>query len=431
MSFEDLKITKQFLNAIKDSGFEEPTPIQTKAIPPISAGQDVVAIAQTGTGKTAAFALPILQKVKYAQGDLPRALVLVPTKELVIQVHSVFKSLSIYTDLRCLALFGGVGPKSQLEELENGSDILISTPGRFMDLYLRNGLDPKKIKTLILDEADKMMDMGFMPQLRNILEIIPSKRQNLLFSATFPDRVEKLSEEFLLWPTRIEVSPPATPVSTVTQIKTAVPNIRTKLNMVSHLLIDIYPDDRALVFVRTKEQAETISKFLERTISGGVRGLHSNKAQNTRLHTMSLFREGAIRVLVSTDVSSRGIDVPETKLVINCTVPRNSADYVHRIGRTGRAFREGVAHTLYDPSEEAYLNAVESYLPSKNVITEVPIPDCVQIEETPMYEAKDMARDIDAQKRRADPSFKGAFHEKKHNKNKSKSRQQRSARRRK
>ena len=150
MSFEDLKITKQFLNAIEDSGFEEPTPIQTKAIPPISAGQDVVAIAQTGTGKTAAFALPILQKVKYAQGDLPRALVLVPTKELVIQVHSVFKSLSVYTDLRCLALFGGVGPKSQLEELENGSDILISTPGRFMDLYLRNGLDPKKIKTLIL-----------------------------------------------------------------------------------------------------------------------------------------------------------------------------------------------------------------------------------------------------------------------------------------
>ena len=431
MSFEDLKITKQFLNAIEDSGFEEPTPIQTKAIPPISAGQDVVAIAQTGTGKTAAFALPILQKVKYAQGDLPRALVLVPTKELVIQVHGVFKSLSIYTDLRCLALFGGVGPKSQLEELENGSDILISTPGRFMDLYLRNGLDPKKIKTLILDEADKMMDMGFMPQLRNILEIIPSKRQNLLFSATFPDRVEKLSEEFLLWPTRIEASPPATPVSTVTQIKTAVPNIRTKLNMVSHLLIDIYPDDRALVFVRTKEQAETISKFLERTISGGVRGLHSNKAQNTRLHTMSLFREGAIRVLVSTDVSSRGIDVPETKLVINCTVPRNSADYVHRIGRTGRAFREGVAHTLYDPSEESYLNAVESYLPSKNVITEVPIPDCVQIEETPIYEAKDMARDIDAQKRRADPSFKGAFHEKKHNKHKSKSRQQRSARRRK
>jgi ATP-dependent RNA helicase RhlE len=431
MSFEDLKITKQFINAIKDSGFVNPTPIQDKAIPPISAGQDVVGIAQTGTGKTAAFALPLLQKVKYAQGNLPRALVLVPTKELVIQVHSVFQSLSTYTDLRCIALYGGVGPKSQLEELEKGSDILISTPGRFMDLYLKNGIDPKKIKTLVLDEADKMMDMGFMPQLRNILEIIPSKRQNLLFSATFPDRVEKLSEEFLLWPTRIEVSPPATPVSTVTQIKTAIPNLRTKLNMVSHLLIDVYPNDRVLVFVRTKEQAETISKFLERTISGGVRGLHSNKAQNTRLHAMSLFREGAIRVLVSTDVSSRGIDVPETKLVINCTVPRNSSDYVHRIGRTGRAFRKGVAHTLYDPSEESYLKAVESYLPSKNVITEVPIPDCVQIEETPKYEAKDMARDIDAQKRRADPSFKGAFHEKKHKKHKSKSRQQRSARRRK
>ena len=431
MSFEKLKITKQFLNAIQDSGFTEPTPIQNKAIPPIRAGQDVIGIAQTGTGKTAAFALPILQKIKYAQGKSPRALVLVPTKELVMQVHGVFESLSTYTDLRCIALYGGVGPKSQLEALAEGSDLLVSTPGRFMDLYLRNGLDQKKIKTLVLDEADKMMDMGFMPQLRNILEIIPNKRQNLLFSATFPERVERLSEEFLLWPTRIEVSPQATPVSTVTQMKTSVPNLKTKLNMIRHLLVDLYPEDRALVFVRTKEQAESISKFLERTIAGGVRGIHSNKAQNTRLHAMSLFREGLIRVLVSTDVSSRGIDVPETKLVINCTVPRNSSDYVHRIGRTGRAFREGVAHTLYDPSEESYLIAVESYLPSKNVITEVPIPDCVVVEETPKYEAKDMARDIDTQKRRADPTFQGAFHEKKHKRNASKSRQQRSARRRK
>ncbi|HIN41793.1 MAG TPA: DEAD/DEAH box helicase [Flavobacteriales bacterium] len=431
MSFEELKITRQFLNSIEDSGFKNPTPIQSKAIPPILAGQDVIGIAQTGTGKTAAFALPVLIKVKYPQGNAPRALILVPTKELVIQVHSVFESLATYTDLRCLALYGGVGPKTQLEELSKGSDVLIATPGRFMDLYLKGGVETKKIKTLVLDEADRMMDMGFMPQLRNILEIIPNKRQNLLFSATFPDRVVTLSEEFLLWPTRIEVSPPATPVSTVTQIKTAVPNIRTKLNMLSHLLTDIYPEDRALVFVRTKEQAEAISKFLERTIPGGVRGMHSNKAQNTRLYAMTLFREGAIRVLVSTDVSSRGIDVPETKLVINCTVPRNSADYVHRIGRTGRAFREGVAHTLFDPSEEAYLKAVESYLPSKNVILEVPLPDCVTVEETPPAEAKQMAMDIDAQKRKADPDFKGAFHERKRKRPVAKSRQQRSARRRK
>ena len=431
MTFEELKITRQFLNAIDDSGFTEPTPIQCKAIPPIVAGQDVVGIAQTGTGKTAAFALPVLLKVKYAQGDAPRALVLVPTKELVIQVHSVFESLATYTDIRCLALYGGVGPKTQLEQLAKGCDIVISTPGRFMDLYLRHGVAPKKIKTLVLDEADRMMDMGFMPQLRNILEVIPNKRQNLLFSATFPERVEKLSEEFLLWPTRIETTPPATPVASVTQLKTAVPNIRTKLNMVSYLLTKVYPNDRALVFVRTKEQAEQISKFLERTISGGVRGLHSNKAQNSRLYAMSLFREGAIRVLVSTDVSSRGIDVPETKLVINCTVPRNSADYVHRIGRTGRAFREGVAHTLYGPSEEYYLGAVESYLPSKNVIKEVAMPVEVLIEDMQEEEARQMAMDIDVQKRKADPTFKGAFHERKNKKSLAKSRQQRSARRRK
>ncbi|MDA0731854.1 MAG: DEAD/DEAH box helicase [Bacteroidetes bacterium] len=431
MTFEELKISRQFLNAIDDAGFSEPTPIQCKAIPPITAGQDVVGIAQTGTGKTAAFALPILIKVKYAQGDAPRALVLVPTKELVIQVHGVFESFATYTDIRCLALYGGVGPKTQLELIDKGCDIIVATPGRFMDLYLRNGINPKKIKTLVLDEADRMMDMGFMPQLRNILEIIPNKRQNLLFSATFPERVEKLSEEFLLWPTRIETTPQATPVATVTQLKTAIPNIRTKLNMVSHLLTEVYPNDRALVFVRTKQQAEQISKFLERTVSGGVRGLHSNKAQNTRLYAMSLFREGAIRVLVSTDVSSRGIDVPETKLVINCTVPRNSADYVHRIGRTGRAFREGVAHTLYDPSEEYYLGAVEKHLPSKNIIRAVPMPEEVLIEDTQPAEAKQMAMDIDLQKRKADPTFQGAFHERKNKKSLAKSRQQRSARRRK
>jgi ATP-dependent RNA helicase RhlE len=183
MTFEELKITRQFLNAIEDSGFTKPSPIQEKAIPPIAGGQDVIGIAQTGTGKTAAFALPVLQKIKYAQDSPPRALVLVPTKELVIQVHSVFESLAKYTDIRCLALYGGVGPKYQLEQLAQGADILISTPGRFFDLYLREGIKTKKIKTLVLDECDRMMDMGFMPQLRNILEVIPSKRQNLLFSS--------------------------------------------------------------------------------------------------------------------------------------------------------------------------------------------------------------------------------------------------------
>ena len=258
MTFEELKLTRQFLNAVEDYGYTSPSPIQEKAIPRISAGQDVIGIAQTGTGKTAAFALPVLQKIKYAQDLPPRALVLVPTKELVIQVHEVFEKLAAYTDLRCIALYGGVGPKTQLEQLKNGSDILIATPGRFLDLYLRGGIETKKIKTLVLDECDRMMDMGFMPQLRNILEVIPSKRQNLLFSATFPERVEKLSEEFLLWPTKIEVSPQATPVATVKQRKTAVPNIRTKLHYVAHLLETEYLGERALVFVRTKEHAEQI-----------------------------------------------------------------------------------------------------------------------------------------------------------------------------
>ncbi len=413
MTFEELKITRQFLNAIDDCGYTSPSPIQVKAIPRINAGQDVIGIAQTGTGKTAAFALPVLQKVKYAQGFEPRALVLVPTKELAIQVHEVFSTLAKYTDLRCIALYGGVGPKTQLEELNKGVDIIIGTPGRFLDLYLRKGIETKKIKTMVLDECDRMMDMGFMPQLRNILEVIPRKRQNLLFSATFPERVERLSEEFLLWPTKVEVSPQATPVATVKQIKTPVPNIKTKLHYLAYLLEEEYSDERALVFVRTKEQAKQISKYLDRTISGGVRGLHSNKSQNARLHSMSLFRDGTIRVLVSTDVASRGIDVPETRVVINCTVPRNSSDYVHRIGRTGRAFTEGYAHTLYDSSEKIYMEAVEYHLPSKNKIEECLLPKSIVIEETPPWEAKEMAKKIDSQRKKADPTYKGAFHQKK------------------
>ena len=229
MRFEDLKLTRQFLNAVEEAGYDEATPIQQRAIPPLRAGQDVIGIAQTGTGKTAAFLLPLLQTLKYAQGEAPRALVFAPTKELVVQIHQEALKFASYTDLRIVAFYGGVGPKQQIESIENGVDLIVTTPGRFLEIYSRGHIETKKIKHIVLDEADRMMDMGFMPQIRQVQEVVPNKRQNILFSATFPPRVERLADEFLLWPTRIEVTPESTPVSTVTQYKLALPNLRTKI----------------------------------------------------------------------------------------------------------------------------------------------------------------------------------------------------------
>lgn len=411
MSFEHLRITRQFLNALDDAGITTPTEIQEKAIPPIRGGQDVIGIAQTGTGKTAAFALPLLGALKFASGNPPRALVLVPTKELVMQVATHFKMLSKYTDLRIVALYGGVGYKKQAEEVEAGCDIIVATPGRFMEIYLKGYIPAKKIKHLVLDEADRMMDMGFMPQLRQIFEVIPSKRQNLLFSATFPPRVERLSEEFLLWPTRIEVTPESTPVETVEQCYYSVPNFRSKLNLLEHLLRNREDMRRVIVFVRTKEYAENIGKYLQRIEIGEVRVIHSNKGQNSRLNAMADFHGGEVRVLVSTDVAARGIDIPEVSHVINYSVPRDYLDYVHRIGRTGRALRTGNALTFVDRAESYHLKKIEGII--RMEVPEISIPEAVEILETPKHEFKEQAREIDHQRRREDPDYKGAFHDRK------------------
>ena len=413
MSFEDLKLKRQFLRAVEDLGYTVPTPIQVQAIPRILAGQDLIGVAQTGTGKTAAYVLPLLQKTKGRQDGAPRIAILVPTKELAFQVHAAVMAFAAHTDLRALTLVGGVGPKTQIASLAEGTDIVVATPGRFMELYLKGALVLNKLHSLVLDEADRMMDMGFMPQLRNMLEVLPRKRQNLLFSATFPQRVESLADEFLLWPSRIEVAPEGTPVASVDQFMVKVPNIQTKLNLLSFWLCGKHVDSRALVFVRTKDDARKIRQALEKVLPGQVAEIHSNKAQHTRLAAMSQFRQGDVRVLVSTDVSSRGIDVPETEVVVNFTVPRMSDDYVHRIGRTGRADRSGVAYTMVDPTDEVALGRILERLPKGNRPESMSFPDQVEEATTPPWEAKTMARTIDFQRKKADPTYQGAFHEKK------------------
>jgi ATP-dependent RNA helicase RhlE len=411
LSWNDFKLNKQLLDAIADAGFQEPTEIQQKCIPLISGGQQIIGIAQTGTGKTAAYLLPLLMKLRYAQGEDVRAVILVPTKELVVQVASQASALAKYTDLRIVAIYGGVGPKTQIEEINKGLDLLIATPGRFLELYQRSELPVKQIKTLVLDEGDRMMDMGFMPQLRKIFEVIPSKRQNLLFSATFPAKVDRLVNEFIEFPVRVEVTPQATVASKVAQELYYVPNFITKINFLEYLLTHHTEFSRVMIFTRTKDAANNVFHFLERRKLGPVRVIHSNKGQNTRINAMNEFKEGKLRILVSTDVASRGIDVTNVTQVINFDVPIVYEDYVHRTGRTGRAFQEGTAITLATDSEKYHIDKIEKIIREK--IPVMKMPAGVKIAETTYTESHDMAREIDRQKRYQDPEFKGAFHEKK------------------
>ncbi len=410
-SWRNLKLNKQLLTAVEEIGFSEPTDVQLKAIPLILGGQAVIGIAQTGTGKTAAYMLPLLLKVRYQQGNDPRALILVPTKELVVQVTAQGTQLSRHTDIRIAGIYGGVGAQSQIAEIRKGVDILVATPGRFMEIYLRNELPVKQIKTLVLDEADRMMDMGFMPQLRKVFEVIPPKRQNLLFSATFHPKVEQLSQEFLEFPVKIEVTPQSTPASKVEQEMYHVPNLRTKINFVEMLLNNRDEFKRVMIFARTKQNADSVFKYIDRKKLGPVRVVHSNKGQNSRINAVSEFREGKLRVLVSTDVAARGIDVTGVSHVINFDVPVVYEDYVHRIGRTGRAFAEGKAITLVTKAEEYHIGRIEKIIREKIPLRDLPAG--VVIEDTTSDEGQDMARAIDAQKKRADPEFQGAFHEKK------------------
>lgn len=411
--FEQFKLNRQLLNAIEEAGYTEPTPIQEQAIPLALSGQDILGIAQTGTGKTAAYTLPLLMRIKYAQGEHARALIMAPTRELAMQISEAITQLSKYTDIRTVVLFGGVGAKSQIEAIRKGVDIIVATPGRFMDLYFQEEVIVKHLNVMILDEADKMMDMGFMPQIRKLLEIIPRKRQNMLFSATFSDKVEKLSFEFLEFPTRIEVTPQATTAEMVTQSLYELPNFRTKINLLTHLLKDREAFNRVLIFTRSREVAGLVHQnLLDRVVrEDELKVIHANKGQNTRTNAMEAFKEGSVRVMVATDVVARGIDITDVSHVINFDVPLIYEDYVHRIGRTGRANRIGQAITFMTMADEYHIRKIEKMI--RMEIPRMELPEDLEIAATPVPERQDMLREIDNQKRREDPTFLGAFHEKK------------------
>jgi len=410
-TFEGFGIGRSILKAMDEIGFTTPTPIQEKAIPVIKSGKDVLGIAQTGTGKTAAYIIPLLMKLVKAEGKDPRAIVLVPTRELAIQVGEDIAELSAYTDIRHAAVYGGIGITKHASLVEPGIDILVATPGRLWELYRTGAFAMKNIKTLIVDEADRMLDMGFMPQLNKLFEVIPAKRQNLLFSATFSETIEMMSNEFLAFPERVEVALSATPVEKVKQYFYHVPNFRTKLNFLNYLLNNEEEFKRVIIFCRTKRNAEDVFKVIRRKTEGEVRILHSNKAQSSRINAIEAFKSGGVRVLVSTDVSARGIDVSKISHVINFDLPPRYEDYIHRIGRTARANSDGVAISFIGPEENFHLEKIEKLIRMK--IEERQLPAEIDIVPLSKPEKQNIDREIDRQKKLANPDFKGAFHEKK------------------
>lgn len=408
MEFKDLNISKQILMALEEAGFEEPTPIQAQAFSVIRSGKDMIGIAQTGTGKTLAYLIPLLMKLHYAQGIYPRAAVIVPTRELVVQVCESVELLTEYMDIRCVGIYGGTNIRTQQAAVFEGVDLLVATPGRFMDIYMNGIIRTGQIKTVVVDEADRLMDLGFMPQLKNILEVIPEKHQTLLFSATFSATIDEMAREFLTPdPVRVETAAQATPVEFVTQWRYDVPNIATKINLLKLLLADRETFRRVMVFTETKKNADRIVEKLADHWQGELSVLHSNKAQNSRLNALRAFKEGTTRIMVSSDVAARGIDVQEVSHVINFDIPSIPEEYVHRIGRTARAGKEGTAISFVSGKEEPKFDDIETLIHQHIEVLELPAD--LEISELLMDEEKVQTSNIVYQ--RGKPKGGGAFHQ--------------------
>ncbi len=355
MSFDNLGLEPRLLEAVTRMGYTEPTPIQREAIPLAIAGRDVVGCAQTGTGKTAAFMLPLMQRIPAKPGAI-RALIVTPTRELAVQIEQFTREIGKSTRHRVAVVYGGVGYEPQRRAMKRGVDILVACPGRLLDLVNDGTVKLGNVEVLVLDEADRMLDMGFWPDVRRILSHIPAKRQNLLFSATMSPDVLKVIGDTLDNPVQVEVAPPTTTVERIEQSIYPVGG-QQKIDLLLHL-INEHRLDRVLVFTRTKHRADRVAKVLDKA---GVRGaaIHGNRTQSQRQKALDSFRDGRVRVLVATDVVSRGIDIDDITHVVNFDLPNTPADYVHRIGRTARAGRSGCALSLMSPEEHDQLREIE------------------------------------------------------------------------
>lgn len=359
MNFNEMKLIKPILKAVREAGFEEPSPIQSKTIPLLLEGRDVLGCAQTGTGKTAAFALPILQNLSKSKSRNIRAMILTPTRELAIQINESIEKYSKYTSIRSGVIFGGVGQKPQVEMLRNGIDILVATPGRLNDLVNQGYIKLSKIEIFVLDEADRMLDMGFVNDIKKIIKQLPSKRQTLLFSATMPKEIEKLAFNMLKNPATVKVAPVTNAVDKISQGVYFVDK-QNKIFLLSSLLKKTEIRN-AIVFTNTKHGADKVVKKLGKD---GIKALaiHGGKGQNTRQIALNSFKEGKIKVLVATDIAARGIDISELSHVFNYDLPDVPETYIHRIGRTGRAGQDGIALSFCDIDNIQSLADIERHI---------------------------------------------------------------------
>lgn len=362
MTFHDLNLNTPLLNALDDLGYKNPTSIQHKVFSVAMSGRDVCGIAQTGTGKTLAYLLPCLKQWKFSKDKSPQILIIVPTRELVVQVVETTRSLTTYMNLVAVGVYGGVNINTQQKELVNGADVLVATPGRLYDLAMNGAFKTKMIKKLVIDEVDEMLNLGFRTQLKSILDLISPKRQNLMFSATITGDVEALMGSYFTDPVKVEAAPTGTPLENIIQIGYDVPNFYTKVNLLHLLLTEDESMTRVLVFAATKTLADQLYEQLEAKFPGSAGVIHSNKEQNHRFNTVKQFRNGTYRFIIATDIVARGIDINEVTHVINFDVPAIPENYIHRIGRTGRADKNGIAITFITEKEKPLLQAIESLM---------------------------------------------------------------------
>jgi len=412
MTFADLNLNRFLLNALDEMGFTTPTPIQEKAFSVIMSSKDVVGIAQTGTGKTFAYLLPILRQLTYSEQKHPRILIVVPTRELVVQVVKDLESLTPYINVRFTGVYGGTNLNKQKQIVFQGQDIIVATPGRLLDLALDGVLKLKQIQKLVIDEVDEMMNLGFRAQLITLLDLLPKKRQNILFSATLTKEVNDLLHDFFKSPIKIEVAASGSPLDTINQLAYPVPNFYTKVNFLVHLLQDKDTFNKVLVFVKNKKQANILHEELEATLPRIADVIHSNKTQNYRLRSVKNFEKGFFNVLIATDIIARGLDLTNVSHVINFDIPKEPENYIHRIGRTGRAEQEGTSISFFTEEEAELLGEIELLMNKE--ITVLDLPETIEIssklidEEMPKVEPE-----ITGKKTTVTEPSGPAFHEKK------------------
>ncbi len=374
-TFQELNLSKQLHYAIDDLGFSQPTQIQKKSFSVILSGKDMVGIAQTGTGKTFAYMLPILRDLKFSEQLNPRVMILVPTRELVLQIVEEIEKIAKYINVRVLGVYGGTNINTQKQAIVQGIDIIVATPGRLYDLALSRALKLKSIQKLVIDEVDVMLDLGFRFQLLNIFEILPERRQNIMFSATMTDDVDALINDYFITPTKISVAVSGTPLDNISQQCYNVTNFYTKVNLLSYLLKDKEAYHKVLVFVSNKKSADRLFEALEEVYDSEICVIHSNKTQNYRIRSIKQFDKGENRILVATDVMARGLDLSEISHVINFDTPKFPENYMHRIGRTGRAEHEGKSILFSTDNEQEAKEAIEILMSYKIPMLDFPSDD--------------------------------------------------------